>query len=93
MVIAKKGDFILCHRKFLGRDPLTTYEIEICKLLKNGITMVLCKLDRQNKNLISLENRLLQYIETQNDINDVKLLVEILYKIYETDEIKVEVKI
>ena len=46
MVIAKKGDFILCHRKFLGRDPLTTYEIEICKLLKNGITMVLCKLDR-----------------------------------------------
>ena len=31
MILAKRGNFILQHKIFLGRDKLTTHKLEICK--------------------------------------------------------------
>ena len=90
MLIAKKNNFSIRHKKFLGNQVLTTYQIELYKDLADGTSIAICRLDKETKNLISIENRLLDSIKTEDDINTVKLLTKILYNIYDTDEIKVD---
>lgn len=87
MLIAKKGNYELIDKIFLGREPKTTFSIEICKRINDSL-ITICTLNRGETNLISCENRLLSTIENLEDLENVKLLVDILYLIFRTDEVK-----
>lgn len=88
MIIAKHGNYILQHRTILGIEHLTTFQIEICKIHHNQSVYTICKLDKDTLNMISIDNRLLESIETFEDVESLKILTKILYSIYETEEIK-----
>lgn len=86
-MIAKCGDFCITYEGFLGRKNLTTKTIELCKYIENGSMITIAKINEQG-DLRSISSRLIDYIETQEDLENVKKLVKILYSIYETDEVE-----
>ena len=90
MVLAKKGKYFLQHKIFLGRNKRTTFSIEICKELEDKSKIAICTLNQGEINLISCENRLISTIENMDDLQDVKLLIDILYLIYSTEEFEIK---
>ena len=89
MIIAKCGDFYITHEIFLGTRKLTTKTIELCKKIENKSFITIAKINNNN-DLQSINSRLIDYIETQEDLQNVKKLIKILYNIYETDEMELE---
>lgn len=89
MVIAKHRAYYLQHRTFLGIDRLTTFQIELCKKV-NDSYITLCRLNKETLNLECIDNRVIESIETIEDVESLKLLTKILYNIYETEEYSLE---
>lgn len=79
MLIAKKGNFVLCHETYLGNRKLTTYSIEVCKIVSDGSRYTVAKLEDGNVKSINL--RLLECIDSIEDVEDLKILCEIMYNI------------
>ena len=80
MILAKKGNFILKHKIFLGRDKLTTHKLEICKKGFDNSLYTIVTIDAKF-NLQSIDLRLLDAIQNVEDLEDVKILSKILYNI------------
>ena len=80
MILAKKGNFTLQHKSFLGRDKLTTHKLEICKKGFDNSLYTIAIID-DKFNLQSIDLRLLDAIQNAEDLEDVKILSKILYNI------------
>lgn len=85
MILAKKGSFVLCRETFLGNRKLTTHCIELCKILSDGSRYTIAKVN-SNGNLQSIDLRLLDEINTIEDLEDAKTLSKILYNIVVSTE-------
>ena len=85
LIIAKDGKYSLQHRLFLGRDKRTTFSLQLC----SGNTAI-AYLDKESLSLTSYENRLIESIETEQDVLSVKKLIKLLYIIYDTEEVEIE---
>lgn len=79
MILAKSGNYTLQQKTFLGRDKLTTHKLEICKIVKNS-AQTIAYINNQF-DLISIETRLIDTIETLEDLESIRILVKILYNI------------
>lgn len=88
MIIAAKGKFSITHEVFLGNRKLTTKSIELCKNINNQ-QLTIAKINSAG-NLESIADRLISYIDTEEDLVDVKKLLKVLYSIYETDEVELK---
>lgn len=88
MIIAAKGKFSITHEVFLGNRKLTTKSIELCKNINNQ-QLTIAKINSAG-NLESIADRLVSYIDTEEDLVDVKKLLKVLYSIYETDEVELK---
>lgn len=90
MIIACSGKFIITHKIFLGRKKLTTKTIELSKYIdeERKSTFTIADINEVG-DLRSINSRLLDHIENEDDLRDVKKLVKILYNIYETDEVEI----
>ena len=88
MIIAAKGKFLITHEIFLGNRKLTTKSIELCKNINNQ-QLTIAKINSAG-NLESITDRLISYIDTEEDLVDVKKLLKVLYSIYETDEVELK---
>lgn len=80
MILAKRGNFILQHKSFLGRDKLTTHKLEICKRGFDNSLYTIATIDAKFS-LQSIDLRLLDAIQTVEDLENVKILSKILYNI------------
>ena len=89
MIVAKSGNYVLQHETFLGTRKLTTFALEICKKV-DGSYYTICKIDRETRNLHSISNRLVESVDTLEDIESLKILTRILYNIYDTEELELE---
>lgn len=61
MILAKRGNFILQHKIFLGRDKLTTHKLEICKKEFDNSLCTIATID-DKFNLQSIDLRLIDAI-------------------------------
>ena len=77
MILAKSGNFTLQQKTFLGRDKLTTHKLEICKIINNS-TQTIAYIKNQF-DLTSIDIRLIDAIETLEDLESIRILVKILY--------------
>lgn len=80
MILAKRGNFILQHKIFLGRDNLTTHKLEICKKGLDNSLYTIATID-DKFNLQSIDLRLIDAIQNVEDLENVKILSKILYNI------------
>lgn len=80
MILAKSGNFVLCHETYLGNRKLTTHCLEICKLLDDNSRYTVAKIDSDG-NLKTIDSRILDCIDNLDDLENLKTLSKILYNI------------
>lgn len=89
MLIAKKGNFGLTTRVYLTDHIYTTHDIDIVKYQnfngKEGCYVIAQPDDEGN--IVSISNRLIESIEDDRDLEDLRKIIDIACKIIETDNI------
>lgn len=86
MDICYKGKFSLRYKSYLGDHKYTTHDIEIVKWSDNHCYTIACWNEDKDPDLVSCGLRLLDEIETIEDLQDVKHLATIGLSILLTDK-------
>lgn len=89
MLIARKGNFGLVTSTYLTDHIYTTHDLDIVKYQDfNGkeSCYVIAEPD-DDGNIISIGNRLIDAIEDDTDLEDLRKIIDIVCKIIETDNI------
>lgn len=99
MLIARKGNFGLQHCTYIGTEAVVyNFELEIVKYEQSRNGHETCytiasfeSIDGDGYyELMSCGDRLLKAMETQEDLDAVKLLESIALKIFQTDNFEVK---
>ena len=82
----KKGNFAIVPKTITGVKKRSNLSLEIVKYLSAGTCLSICSVTKDG-DIISIWDRVLMELDTQNDLDDIKYLVKILQMIMKTDEI------
>ena len=94
MIIAKSGMYSLRRKTYLGNHIYTTHDIELCRYndnMRTVFTVATFKRDEDSYDIVSCGSRLIEYLNA-DDIEDVKILLDIATKIMMTEEVESEIK-
>ena len=86
MFKVKKGNFAIVYKTLIGVEKRSNLSLEIIKYLPAGTCLSICSVNRDG-DIISIWDRVLMELDTQDDLDDIKYLVKILQMIMKTDEI------
>jgi hypothetical protein len=82
----KKGNFAIVYRTTTGIEKRSNLSLEIVKYLPTDTCLSVCSVTKDG-DIVSIWDRVLMELETQDDLDDIKYLVKILQMIMKTDEI------
>lgn len=84
-IIARMGDFELRRKTFVSLHNITTHDIEIVKYNDN-FCYTIASFNEKNE-LTSCGNRLINNINTEKELANIKYLIDIAERILNTDNI------
>lgn len=82
----KKGNFAIIPKTVTGIKKRSNLSLEIVKYLPAGTCLSICNVTKDG-DIISIWDRVLMELDTQDDLDNLKYLVKILQMIMKTDEI------
>lgn len=82
----KKGNFAIVYRTITGTEKRSNLSLEIIKYLPAGTCLSICSVTKDG-DIISIWDRVLMELDTQDDLDNIKYLVKILQMIMKTDEV------
>lgn len=97
MIIARKNDYALRLKNYLGTYIYTTHDIEIVKyeysdIFEEETCYTIARFSKPDKDgcceVVCCGNRMLEALECMEDIDDIHDLIEIGMKIIATEEIE-----
>ena len=82
----KKGNFAIVYKTVTGIEKCSNLSLEIVKYLSTGTCLSICSVTKDG-DIISIWDRVLMELDTQDDLDNIKYLVKILQMIMKTDEV------
>lgn len=86
----KKGNFAIVYKTITRIEKRSNLSLEIVKYLPTGTCLSICSVTKDG-DIISIWDRVLMELDTQDDLDDIKYLVKILQMIMKTDEIFLDI--
>lgn len=85
----QKGNFAIVPISVVGIEKRTNLSLEIVKYLPTNTCMSICRVTKDG-DIISVWDRIIMELDTQEDLDNIKYLIKILQMIMTTDEIFLE---
>ena len=85
----QKGNFAIVYRAIIGTKKRSNLSLEIVKYLSSGSCISICSITKDG-DIISVWDRIIMELDTQEDLDNIKYLIKILQMIMTTDEIFLE---
>lgn len=82
MIIAQYGNFVLATKVFANDHEYYVRDLEVQRVAKDGTNVSIAYFNEDGA-LVSCGRRLLDNMETQDDIDNVKKLAELFVLIYD----------
>ena len=82
----KKGNFAIVPISITGVEKRSNLSLEIVKYLPTNTCISICRVTKDG-DIVSIWDRVLMEIDTQEDLDNIKYLVKLLQMIMRTDEI------